>query len=211
MKNKIKSITVQSEVDECPDFSFLGEYTESSDTWNVVVQTGEYVRKIEQRQELVDTLNDWISDFRDNNADPDMIQRYRIRRKKIIDSGDMEHPSFNGSHYRYFKPYAGGEKPGTPEYKKYAMQDFERMEAHNNDHWCFIGIIATAEIVTENGTIQRIHSGGLWGIESDSGEEELLSTAQDEIAALKDELLSLGFSERAVTRAIQQWNKEIKY
>lgn len=210
MKNKIKSITVESKFDECPDLSFIGEYTDTPDTWAIVRETGEYCKKVEQRNEIVDTLNEWIYDFKENNRDPKMIQRYRLRRKKIIDSGDMEYPDKN-HHDRFFKPCARGEKEGTPEYKKYGMQDFRHMELLNDDQWYFIGIIAVAEIITENGTIQRIHSPGLWGIESDCGGHYMLSVANEEIEGLKAELLSLNFSDHAVIRAIQQWNGIINH
>ena len=50
--------------------------------------------------------------------------------------------------YRYFnlnlENYKGLE---DSEIRHYCKQDYERMEAYNNQQWCFVGIRAEAEIV----------------------------------------------------------------
>lgn len=89
-----------------------------------------------------------------------------------------------------FKPYAGGEKVGTKDYREYGLQDYKRMEQLNNGAFSFVGVIANANIfLEENGctTYQKITSGGIWGIESDdeSGTEE---SEKNQIEDLKHQL-----------------------
>jgi hypothetical protein len=48
----------------------------------------------------------------------------------------------------------------------------------------------------------EVRSGGLWGIESDSDSDYLSSVAREEVSELCRVLRSLGFSARAVTRAV---------
>ena len=125
---------------------------------------------------------------------------------------------WNSCEYRYFNPnhenYAG-----LPEedIRKYCRQDFDRMESLNSGNWCYIGIRAEAEYVLTSygrwlpeknmfsgrcGPIQTVTSGGLYGVESD-GKEHIAETAKEELASLKTELLALGFSKRAVSKAFQ--------
>jgi hypothetical protein len=112
------------------------------------------------------------------------------------------------SEYAYFTPYAGGEKYPSKDYKKSGIQDYNRMESLNAGAWCFVGIIAKAEIVV-NGISQTITSGGIWGIESDSDKEKIQSIAKDELDNLRDTLLALGFGKRAIEYAIKKNNGEI--
>ena len=69
-----------------------------------------------------------------------------------------------------------------------AKQDYERMESYNAGQWCYIGIGAEAEVITNvenegtkqwHGVVQRVHSGGLWGIESDSESSYLESVERE--------------------------------
>src|SRR5208282_4897863 len=92
--------------------------------------------------------------------------------------------------YRYFNPsfnYVDKHGVALPEYtpeevRKYVRQDFERMEG-NSGQWYFIDIRAEAEyVVGSTGSLQRVRSGGLWGIESDSDAAYLESVKQDELA-----------------------------
>ena len=88
-------------------------------------------------------------------------------------------------------PYAGGEKAGTPAYQEYGKNDFERMEGLNRGDWHFCGVYAQAEVsypVGRDGCrrIERLRSGGLWGIESDSG--ELHEVAEEQLQELRDHL-----------------------
>lgn len=67
----------------------------------------------------------------------------------------------------------------------------DRLDAYKAGQFGFVGIDATAEVVA-NGVIQRITSGGLWGIEDDSGREYFDSVAVDQVAELVGVLAELG-------------------
>lgn len=67
----------------------------------------------------------------------------------------------------------------------------ERLEAYRRGDWHMVGVRAKADIaITRNGVTVRheLTSPGLWGIESDSGEEYLESVFQEEKAALGADL-----------------------
>lgn len=72
--------------------------------------------------------------------------------------------------------------------KHYAMEDKKRLESYG-ESWYMIGIDAVAEIAVPTGfntTItQHINSGGLWGIESDSGEEYIREVENEQVSELK--------------------------
>lgn len=79
----------------------------------------------------------------------------------------------------------------------------DRLEAYNRGSFYYVGIKATAEIVIPVGDLhilQTITSGGLWGIESDSGEEYIRETADEEIKQLYDILQQLNVDVSDFTR-----------
>ena len=76
-----------------------------------------------------------------------------------------------GRDYRFFRPYAGGEKVGTKNYYKYGKQDAARMAALVRGDWQPVGITAEAIVSYPCGggssRLETLTSGGLWGVESD--------------------------------------------
>ena len=130
--------------------------------------------------------------------------------------------------YRYFNPsfnYVDAQGKRLPENTDdevrkavtgvtYVRQDYERMERLNRGDWCFIGIAAEAEwsvpimSTTANGDQnwrlpQTVHSGGLWGIESDSDASYLAEVEQEQLAELREQLKAIGFSSRAISAAFK--------
>jgi hypothetical protein len=85
------------------------------------------------------------------------------------------------------------------EERKYALQDKKRLEAYYNDEWHFVGVQVVAEIRID-GLLQTISSGGLWGIESDSGNEYFDEVFEEQKEQLKDVLLQLGFTEKEIAQ-----------
>jgi hypothetical protein len=73
---------------------------------------------------------------------------------------------------------------------KYLAQDQERLRTYG-DQWWMIGIWAEADVVVD-GVIQKIRSGGLWGIESDSDKSYFQEVAGEEYRALVDILKQIG-------------------
>lgn len=82
----------------------------------------------------------------------------------------------------------------------YAVRDMIRLGEFGTV-WEFVGLYASAEILV-CGVIQYISSGGLWGIESDSGKEYFEEVAEEEVSDLKTILIELGFPENEVSEAI---------
>lgn len=88
-----------------------------------------------------------------------------------------------------------------------AQADYKRMcQLHAGD-FCFIGIAAEAEYTlrSDNGgsVVQRLHSGGLWGIESDSDASYIAEVESEELGTLRAELEAVGFSKRAISAAMR--------
>lgn len=83
---------------------------------------------------------------------------------------------------------------------EYAEQDNERLAAYERGAWCMVGIRAECVYLLDAGTIptsaimQTLTSGGLWGIESDSGEEYFKEVANEEINSLKRYCDQLGIT-----------------
>lgn len=72
----------------------------------------------------------------------------------------------------------------------------EHLEAYNNDEFAFIGIVAYAEVSYPmddqgNRRCETFQSGGLWGIESDSG-DYLNEVMAEELSDLRDHLKHFG-------------------
>jgi len=197
-KGRILSITVVTRPDECPDTSWLGEYGEDYNPAAIVCETGEFVADIERREKILDRLSDEVS-FRECSDTPldSTIPRQRLE-KLTAEWEDLNRIPERGRRYRYFTPCAGGEKPGGKYWRKYARQDYDRMEALSRGDWYFMGIVAEARITLPGSdVIQRITSGGLWGIESDCGDYQR-EVEDDQLVELRGELEALGFGGRAL-------------
>lgn len=145
---RIDSIKVVHQYDDCPDTSWIGEYS-----------------------------NNW--------------QEGAIDRQERGDMGRNEH--------RYFIPAT-----------EYGEQDYKQMEALNNGDWHFIGIVVECVVshpcsddprypdVATSRRLETFTSGGLWGIESDSG-DYLEEVAQEQMTELKAHLAAFGIP----------WNEEM--
>jgi hypothetical protein len=149
---RILSIKIKREIDEHPDTSWLGEYSNRRARFS-------FDRKI---------LGDW-----DRNQ------------------------------FQYFNPYINPFDGKTQAEKKelalHARQDYERMESLNKGNWCFLHVRAEAEI-NINSVIETISSGGLGGIESDSGEDYLKEIEKEELTNLTEVLKELGFKESQISK-----------
>lgn len=142
-KPRIEEIKIIHSPDCDTDLSFIGEYTDDMEPGIIVRQYGEFYEKLPAEME------------RDTDG-------------KFYRKGAPDVPP-TGREYRGFRPYAGGEKPGSADYYKYGYQDFKHMEQIERGNLQFIGIYATAKISysIEQGSrrIETFRSGGLWGIE----------------------------------------------
>ena len=154
-KPVIESITIKHMVDDNPDTSYLGEYTDK------------YVSG---------TL------------------------------GCIERQNPGRNEYKYFVPMNSysqhrkdlqkmGYSRGNCDFlaRSYVYQDFRRFERLNRGDWFFMGIMVEATIkldITGQGNyrLETFTSGGLWGIESDSGNDYIKEIESDELNDLKNHL-----------------------
>jgi hypothetical protein len=228
-RKRILSVTVRRMIDDSPDSSYLGEYGNSPKSDYVIDRAhSEDCQSINPRNEEGLEWLDRIQSAICDNLPPDRELQVHgnFYLQEEMDTCDtlqecreaMECDCFFSGHwnnreYRYFNPNHDNYK-GLPEeeIRKYCRQDFDRMESLNVGNWCYIGIRAEARVivneqiigpVASHGIAQTITSGGLYGIESDSGKEHITETIQEELANLKTELLALGFSKRAISTAFK--------
>lgn len=134
---KIESITIKHIIEEQPDLTYLGEY--SNDPADVCIDRKE--------------RGDW-----------------------------------RPGQYRYFN--AGCSDPD------YIEQDYKRMKAYLNQQWYSMGILAEAVVsyLPESSSpaghrrSETFTSGGLWGIESDSGAALIEEVENEELCDLRQHL-----------------------
>jgi hypothetical protein len=111
--------------------------------------------------------------------------------------------------FQWFNPCVENYEGCTVEQKReYTERDYQRMERLNAGDWCFIGIIAKAEVQLAGDLVQTLHSGGLWGVESDGEPENLRTIAKEQLAELSAQLVAAGFGKRAIEFAFRDVNLE---
>ncbi len=77
----------------------------------------------------------------------------------------------------------------------YRDEDQARLDAWRNGEWHFIGVQAQAAVyIVRNGVGTRytLYSPGLWGVESDSGDEYLGEIFRQECDAIREDLAAMG-------------------
>lgn len=173
---RIHRVTIKRMYDESPDTSWLGEYSDTAK-----------------------------SEF---TIDRQLEDGFDSRQFRYFNPGSVE----------AFDPKASWMPSGCKaslrhEYwrktmRENARKDYERMESLTNGDFCFIGIRAEAEYSVGEPErpfylLQTLTSGGLWGIESDSGNDYLASVEKEELAELRNQLKAVGFSTRAISTAFK--------
>ena len=120
------------------------------------------------------------------DKDPDLSHYGKFSDK--WEEGAILRPMINWRGLRFFVP-------NDFENAEVAEASYKRMEEYNNSLWYMIGIKAVAEVyyrVGNTGRLEWLSSGGLWGIESDSGEEYLKGIEDEELVDLKAHLEMFG-------------------
>lgn len=166
---RILSVTIKRMLDESPDTSWLGEYSnqdksefsidrahaEDCATVQPINESAQQILR-NARAHIVD-LQRLETDTQDNPSDEweNLEEAYNLLDE--LADGEPEcdcggHGDMGRHEYRYFNPSfnyvdKNGKATDTPEnVRKYTRQDYERMERLNAGNWCFIGIRAEAEI-----------------------------------------------------------------
>jgi hypothetical protein len=223
---RILSIKTIQSYDSDPDTSYMGEYSETRTSefsidrrhsQDCPINSHSNDAAIEQLERAIAYLNIERAEAGNdpNNIywqDIDEAQDALIGLQDELRGCDCGGNHLSSGEYRYFNPSfnyvdSQGEliEGNTPEeVRAYVAQDYARMQALNNGEWSYIGISVEATVqLTASGPIQKISSGGLWGIESDSDREYLASIRKEESAQLREQLHEMGFSKRAISAAFR--------
>jgi hypothetical protein len=208
---RILSVTVNRIADDDGDTSYLGKYSDEAGDFAIVNRgehEGRFVEDLpcncghykEDHKEVEDSYAPCtakVGAFNDHTCNCEDFDRESVER---------------GRSYRYFNPANIDTSIPDDEQRKYAQQDYQRMRGLNNDEWGFIGIKAVAKVaLVDTGGMfltQTIHSGGLWGIESDSEASYFDEVESEQLDELRSQLHAIGFSKRAITAAFRNVKRE---
>lgn len=179
-RKRILSVTVKRMVDQSPDTSYLGEYSNratsefsidrnhAEDCASQEYNHREAVDKLEHVLSYLQALRD--AEFtQDPEPGPDELEALDAAYDEVSHAQeDAQKCDCNGGdrtrgEYEYFNPSfnyvdaAGRALPGnTPEeVRKYVREDYNRMESLNKGDWWYIGIRAEAEIALDTGAESR--------------------------------------------------------
>lgn len=215
-KKRILSVTVKRIVDMSPDTSYLGKYANRPTSEFSIdrLHTEDCASLEVNHRGAVDKLERIINSLR-TYEDEEAIETLIDLQDQCVECDCGESGGMKRFEYRYFNPSfnyvdnKGNALPGNTaeEIRKYVREDYKRMEDLNRGDWCYLGIRVEADVILRvddasgSSIIQTVTSGGLWGIESDSGNKYFDEVARDEWAELKKELTVLGFSARAMAKA----------
>lgn len=225
LTKRILKIETERMINTDPDTSWLGEYSDRKTSEFSIdrahdedcqTQSELAQQAVEQLERILAYLSARSHEIGNDSNDiyywglDDACDLIGIAQDELAECDCSSGGNWNNREYRYFNPSLsyvdknGRALPGnTPEdIRKYTKQDYDRLESLYAGNWSFIGIDAKAEIVIGS-TCQTITSGGLWGIESDSGEDYLKEEEQNQLAELRTQLYELGFSKRAIAAAIK--------
>lgn len=213
---RILSVTVKRIADYDADTSRLGEFSDTPNDYAIVNDNargeygGQFVKDLpcdcghatwQHAREGDPRLE---SETRPDGEDWQIGQCYVAD----CDCEDFDRVEIErGREYRYFNPANIDKTISDEEQRKYAMQDYERMTDLNNDGWCFVGVRADARIQLNGDLVQKITSGGLWGIESDSG-DYFKEVENEQLDELRDQLHAIGFSKRAIAASFRNVERE---
>ena len=210
---RILSVTIKHMIDESPDTSWIGEFSDDPKDFAIVNEGargeygGEFVDQLpcecglpaSEHKDIPEYIGtDPGTDYEVENPDYDPDTCHEFDRVSIE----------RGREYRYFNSGSIDKSNTDEENRKYALQDYKRMMDLERGNFAFIGIGAEAQVAIPcdnqgNSIVQTLHSGGLWGIESDSGNDYLEEVGKEQLAELKDQLHAIGFTKRAISAAFR--------
>lgn len=118
----------------------------------------------------------------------------------------IEHNGERGS-YAYFNA-------DNVENMKQAKQNYERVMQYDSGELQDYGVKAYAEIHTSDDgnswLINKISSGGLWGLSSDGSKADFEDEAENQLSDLQDVLIQFGFSGKEIKAVKLEYNEEFK-
>jgi hypothetical protein len=116
-----------------------------------------------------------------------------------IDDEEYE-PNTISCEYSFYYPPANGEKPGTTDYKKYALQDYKR-SSDQGETWVYLVVKCETQITTNTGMSDTI-SDVLCGVESDGDKDYFRDIINDLKSNVKSELKKFGFTDAEIDESV---------
>lgn len=171
------------EQDELPYLSaadVVDELLQLIDTYTATIRSTEIV--VRNDDDAGET--DYLGYFTEDVSHVDAEHYY------IIDRGEKQAGYHSEARYYVSSFNYVDEAPADRE--SYALQDYERLEKFVAGAWWFIGVQVSAVVDVPGEGSRTVTSPGVWGIESDCGEEYVREVAEDEIAQLREELEGMG-------------------
>ncbi len=151
--------------EEDPDLSYLGEYTDCP--W----YEGINGNKLRDTARIIDRFP--------GDGEEDAYYRRESRYFVATDQLGETNPKTG-------KPWARSTR------RKYALQQYERMERYTNDDWSMVGLYVEAVVTSASGErLFSTQSSGLWNVENDSGSDYYESVWADEMAEITETLTEI--------------------
>ena len=217
---RIISVALRRMYDDSPDLSTLGEYSATAKTdyaidrahkLDCIANDQEQKRKLERIADFLEAYQSEDEHLSSPNGCSEGCEAceeehsYFEAAEQVRELAECDGCAYHERNtYRFFNgPVDNYLGESSKDIRKYVRQDFERAEALNRGDWSYIGVKAEALIETGSHVTQRISSGGLWGVESDSDASYFAEIQRDELAGLKAELIALGFSRRSISTAFK--------
>src|ERR1700677_3626378 len=236
MKNskRILSVTIGKQVDESPDTSHMGEYSDkrtseysidrvhSEDCASVSLAAKAAQTMLEHAQQTVgDMHNAVLAQYNGTLAN----EKLDLERDALDEAYDLlgglvdetiecdcgESGDQQRNEFQYFNPsFNYVDEHGEPtdgltpeEVRKYVQQDYERMESMNRGSWCYLGIVAEAEIqaTVDGKPYTNTLTASCWGFESDMSSADFAEEEANQLSELKVQREEYGFSKRAIDTA----------
>jgi len=202
---RILKIELERMDDTDPDTSWLGEYSNRRTSEFSIDRAHEEDCPLRTSQGDYTNTHDW------SEAEGRCLKCEATDCSEVCPEYECECGEWNHREYRYFNPsFNYVDEKGQPidgntpeEIRKYVAQDYARMEGLQRGNWVFIGIGAKAEVVI-GGVCQKVTSGGLWGIESDSEESYIREEERNQLSELRRILYEMGFNKRAIAAAVRE-------
>jgi hypothetical protein len=106
------------------------------------------------------------------------------------------------------------EELGLETVRQYCKEDEARIKQFEDGDLYSVGVVAEAELIHSKekdggGTIHKISTAGVWGIDSDATEDDFREVGEEELEALKDILSDMGIDEEEFGCHSIDWQKEV--
>ena len=129
----------------------------------------------------------FYEDIPEDNKDDDGYPIYEV-------------PTIRGE-YSFFYPADNGEKIGTEEYRKYALQEYQRVRDYNNNRWSYLVLMVETFINTDSGLSDSVFD-TIGRVESDGGKDYFNEMIDDLKSSVKDQLIKMGFSDEEINLSV---------